>query len=169
MTFQIKPERRIIPLSPQSQMTDDLGWVSHFPLVMREECEKPIGGGINGVAIGAGFSLAMAPAIGIASSSARFFAHCELLTGASLIAARQSKRMVGKALELPSLRGHQSIKSGPPAAAARPKTARKPCAPSWRNAGRSSLDVDAGFHSASTNCATNRQPRQPKLPRSRWP
>jgi 2-(1,2-epoxy-1,2-dihydrophenyl)acetyl-CoA isomerase len=41
------------PFSPQSQMTDDLGWVSHFPLVMREECEKPIVGGINGVEIGA--------------------------------------------------------------------------------------------------------------------
>jgi len=159
------------PLSPQSQMTDELGWVSRFPLVMREECEKPIVGGINGVAVGAGFSLAMATDVRIASSSARFLAgyaragtspdggltwtlaqaigyegalrflleqemisaddalargivgevapegefearflaYCELLAGVSPIAARQTKSMVGRALELPSLRGHLSI------------------------------------------------------------
>ena len=162
------------PFSPQSQMTDDLGWVSQFPLVMREECEKPIVGGINGVAIGAGFSLAMATDIRLASSNARFlagyaragtspdggltwtlaqalgyegalrflleqemisadealargivgevvaaedfevrfFEYCELLTGVSPIAARQSKRMVGKAVELPSLRTHLSVEIG---------------------------------------------------------
>ncbi len=159
------------PMSPQSQKTDDLGWVSHFPLVMREECEKPIVAGVNGVAIGAGFSLAMGADIRIASSNAkflagyaragtspdggltwtlaqsigyeralrflleqqmisadealslgivgevapaeafeaRFFDYCELLTGVSPIAARQTKRMVGGAVALPNLRRHLSV------------------------------------------------------------
>jgi 2-(1,2-epoxy-1,2-dihydrophenyl)acetyl-CoA isomerase len=48
------------PLSPQSQYLDDVGWVGRFPLVLRQVCEKPVVGGINGVAAGAGLSLAMA-------------------------------------------------------------------------------------------------------------
>ena len=62
------------PMSGQGRMTDSLGWVGRFPLVMREECEKPIVAGINGVAIGAGLSLAMCADIRLASSSARFLA-----------------------------------------------------------------------------------------------
>lgn len=42
---------------------------------------------------------------------ARFFDYCELLTGVSLVAARQTKRMVGKSLELPHLRDHLSIEA----------------------------------------------------------
>jgi len=62
------------PLSPQDQIIDDLGWVGRFPLSMRLECDKPVVAGINGVAVGAGFSLAMSADIRIASSSARFLA-----------------------------------------------------------------------------------------------
>lgn len=59
------------PLSPQDQILDDLGWVSRFPLSMRRDCDKPVVAGINGVAVGAGFSLAMSADIRIASSHAR--------------------------------------------------------------------------------------------------
>jgi 2-(1,2-epoxy-1,2-dihydrophenyl)acetyl-CoA isomerase len=62
------------PLSPQERYLDDLGWISQFPLVMRQECEKPIVAGINGVAVGGGLSLAMAADIRIMSRSARILA-----------------------------------------------------------------------------------------------
>ena len=38
---------------------DDLSWVGRFPVLMRERCDKPIVTAVNGVAVGAGFSLAM--------------------------------------------------------------------------------------------------------------
>ena len=62
------------PLSPQSAYLDDLGWVSRFPLVLREQCDTPIVAGLNGVAVGAGFSLAMAADMRIAAESVRLIA-----------------------------------------------------------------------------------------------
>jgi 2-(1,2-epoxy-1,2-dihydrophenyl)acetyl-CoA isomerase len=44
----------------------------HLTVVMRVECEKPILAGVNGVAVGAGLSLAMNADIRIAAPSARF-------------------------------------------------------------------------------------------------
>ncbi len=61
-------------LSAQDALLDDLGWVSRIPLVLREQCDKPIVAGINGVAVGAGFSLAMAADIRLASESVRLIA-----------------------------------------------------------------------------------------------
>jgi 2-(1,2-epoxy-1,2-dihydrophenyl)acetyl-CoA isomerase len=62
------------PLTAQESVLDDLGWVSRIPLVLREECDKPIVAGINGVAVGAGLSLAMAADVRIAAESARLIA-----------------------------------------------------------------------------------------------
>ncbi len=65
------------PFSPQTPMTaqlDDLGWVSQFLLTLREKCEKPIIGGLNGVAVGAGLSLALATDIRLMKRSARILA-----------------------------------------------------------------------------------------------
>jgi 2-(1,2-epoxy-1,2-dihydrophenyl)acetyl-CoA isomerase len=62
------------PLSPLDAYLDDLGWVSRFPLVLREQCDKPIVAGLNGVAVGAGLSLAMAADIRIMAESARLIA-----------------------------------------------------------------------------------------------
>ncbi len=61
-------------LSPQDEALDELGWIGRFPVVMREVCEKPIVGGLNGVAVGAGLSLAMCTDVRVASESARFLA-----------------------------------------------------------------------------------------------
>jgi 2-(1,2-epoxy-1,2-dihydrophenyl)acetyl-CoA isomerase len=62
------------PGSPQAQYLDDLHWVGHFLLASREACDKPVVAGINGVAVGAGLSLAMAADIRIIARSARLMA-----------------------------------------------------------------------------------------------
>jgi len=62
------------PLTPQSRYLDDVGWVGRFPLVLRQLCDKPIVAGINGVAAGAGLSLAMSCDVRIAARRVRLIA-----------------------------------------------------------------------------------------------
>lgn len=65
------------PYSPHSRQTaqlDDLGWVSNFLLAIRKRCDKPVVGGINGVAVGAGLGLAMSTDVRIVAKSARLMA-----------------------------------------------------------------------------------------------
>ena len=67
-------QRNHSPLTTQDAFLDDIGWVGRIPLVLRERCDKPIVAGLNGVAVGAGLSLAMAADIRIAAESVRLIA-----------------------------------------------------------------------------------------------
>ncbi len=62
------------PLSEQDAFVDDISWVGRFAIVLREVCDKPIVGGINGVAAGAGLSLAMACDVRLGAQSLRLIA-----------------------------------------------------------------------------------------------
>jgi 2-(1,2-epoxy-1,2-dihydrophenyl)acetyl-CoA isomerase len=62
------------PLSPQSAQLDDIHWVGQFLLAIRKRCDKPVVGGVNGVAVEAGLGLAMATDVRLVSRGARLMA-----------------------------------------------------------------------------------------------
>ncbi len=72
--LDLSGSERASPFSPQTAQLDDISWVGNFLLAIRKRCDKPVVGGINGVAVGAGLGLAMATDVRIVARSARLMA-----------------------------------------------------------------------------------------------
>ncbi len=61
-------------MTPRDRQLDELGWVSRMLLGPRKGTDKPVVAGINGVAVGAGLSLAMGADMRIMKRGARLMA-----------------------------------------------------------------------------------------------
>lgn len=73
--LDLSPEAKpYTPLPQQTAMLDDIGWVGNFLLAIRRRCDKPVVGGVNGVAVGAGLGLAMACDVRLVARNARLMA-----------------------------------------------------------------------------------------------
>jgi 2-(1,2-epoxy-1,2-dihydrophenyl)acetyl-CoA isomerase len=72
--LDLSATERTSPHSPQSAQLDDIHWVGQFLLSIRKRCDKPVVGGVNGVAVGAGLGLAMATDVRLVARGARLMA-----------------------------------------------------------------------------------------------
>ena len=118
--LDLSPENA--PFSPypeQTAMLDDIGWVGNFLLAIRRRCDKPVVGGINGVAVGAGLGLAMATDVRIVAKSARLMAGYTRIGGSpdagltiTLPQAMGYERAMRFMMENRTLNGEQAVAWG---------------------------------------------------------
>lgn len=107
------------PFTPQTAQLDDIGWVGHFLLAIRKRCDKPVVGGVNGVAVGAGLGLAMAADVRLVSRSARLMAGYTRIGGSpdagltiTLPQAMGYERAMRFMMENKSLAGEEAVAWG---------------------------------------------------------
>ena len=87
---------------------DDISGGGQFLLSIRKRCDKPVVGGINGVAVGAGLGLAMATDVRLISSNARLMAGYTRIGGSpratlGLVAAARALALInGRDYVLPT-------------------------------------------------------------------
>ena len=118
--LDLSPENA--PFSPypaQTAMLDDIGWVGNFLLAIRRRCDKPVVGGINGVAVGAGLGLAMATDVRLVARSARLMAGYTRIGGSpdagltiTLPQAMGYERAMRFMMENRTLNGEQAVAWG---------------------------------------------------------
>ncbi len=107
------------PYPAQTAMLDDIGWVGNFLLAIRRRCDKPVVGGINGVAVGAGLGLAMATDVRLVAKSARLMAGYTRIGGSpdagltiTLPQAMGYERAMRFMMENRTLNGEQAVAWG---------------------------------------------------------
>ena len=122
---------------PGTQMTaqlDDIGWVGNFVLAIRKRCDKPVVGGINGVAVGAGLGLAMATDVRIVARGARLMAGYTRIGGSpdagltiTLPQAMGYERALRFMMENRTANGEEAVAWGMPSSA-RTRSTKRPSA-----------------------------------------
>ncbi len=112
------PEVSASRLTPMESYLDEFSWVSRFPL-MRYSCDKPIVAGINGVAVGAGLSLAMSCDIRLMARNARLMAGYPRIGGSpdggltwTLAQAMNYEQALRFLLENRTVQGDEALKLG---------------------------------------------------------
>ncbi|ODT84295.1 enoyl-CoA hydratase/isomerase family protein [Phenylobacterium sp. SCN 70-31] len=148
------------PGTPMTAQLDDIGWVGNFVLALRKRCDKPVIGGINGVAVGAGLGLAMATDVRLIAHSARLMAGYTRIGGSpdagltiTLPQAMGYERAMRFMMENRTLTGQEAVEWGMAGEAVADADFEAPSTPSSSAPGRRS---PCACSSAASSSPTSR-------------